>query len=138
MVHPLRCVDTSELGKIFSVLASLEASVPLFAGSLTNTQHLHKRPPAPLFTFVYNSTLETFPGAVFLVQAGLFVLASAIFVYIYLLITKGADRDFTVLEEEPEQDYTVRPLLDFCSPSCHQGGYTQAGEQLTGYLGDQH
>ena len=47
-------VVKSELGKIFSMVASLEAAVPLFA--------------APLFTFVYNHTLDSFPGAVFLVQ----------------------------------------------------------------------
>merc|ERR1712226_320407 len=31
--------------------------------------------PAPLFTEVYNNTLSTFPGAVFLVQASLFVVS---------------------------------------------------------------
>jgi len=49
-----KCVSKSELGKVFSVLASLEAAVPLVA--------------APLFTFVYTSTLESFLGSVFLVQ----------------------------------------------------------------------
>ena len=50
----MQVVVKSELGKIFSMVASLEAAVPLFA--------------APLFTFVYNHTLDSFPGAVFLVQ----------------------------------------------------------------------
>ena len=43
-----KCVSKAELGKIFSLLASLEAAVPLFA--------------APLFTFVYTHTLETWTG----------------------------------------------------------------------------
>ena len=43
-----KCVSKAELGKIFSLLASLEAAVPLFA--------------APLFTFVYTNTLETWTG----------------------------------------------------------------------------
>ena len=43
-----KCVTKAELGKIFSLLASLEAAVPLFA--------------APLFTYVYTHTLETWTG----------------------------------------------------------------------------
>ena len=43
-----KCVSKSELGKIYSLLASLEGAVPLFA--------------APLFTFVYTHTLETWTG----------------------------------------------------------------------------
>ena len=60
-----KVVIKSELGKIFSMVASLEAAVPLFA--------------APLFTFVYNHTLDSFPGAVFLVQVFSF-LSSCILV----------------------------------------------------------
>ena len=49
-----KCVSKAELGKIFSLLASLEAAVPLFA--------------SPLFTFVYTQTLQSWAGSVFMVQ----------------------------------------------------------------------
>jgi hypothetical protein len=87
-----RSVVKSELGKVFSLLASLEAAVPLFA--------------APLFTFVYNNTLSSFPGAVFLVQAGLFVLSCFIFLHLHWLFAK-AGPVFSRLEEEGREDYTV-------------------------------
>jgi len=48
-----KCVTKAELGKIFSLLASLEALVPLVS--------------APLFTLIYTTTLDTWSGAVFLV-----------------------------------------------------------------------
>merc|ERR1711976_52531 len=67
-----KCVTKSELGKIFSLLASLEAAVPLFA--------------APLFTFVYTKTLETWPGAVFAVQAGIFLIAAVGFLSVYITL----------------------------------------------------
>jgi len=85
-----KVVVKSELGKIFSMVASLEAAVPLFA--------------APLFTFVYNHTLESFPGAVFLVQASLFVLSCLIFIHLYFLLAKPADTNFNLLVED-EEDY---------------------------------
>jgi len=85
-----KVVVKSELGKIFSMVASLEAAVPLFA--------------APLFTFVYNHTLDSFPGAVFLVQASLFVLSCLIFIYLYFLLARPADTNFNLLVED-EEDY---------------------------------
>jgi len=83
-----KVVSKAELGKVFSLLASLEAAVPLFA--------------APLFTTVYNNTLSTFPGAVFLVQASLFVVSCAIFGYLYTLLA-ASNRDFSMLVEEEEE-----------------------------------
>jgi len=85
-----KVVVKSELGKIFSMVASLEAAVPLFA--------------APLFTFVYNHTLDSFPGAVFLVQASLFLLSCLIFIYLYFLLAKPADTNFNLLVDD-EEDY---------------------------------
>jgi len=82
-----KCVNKSDLGKIYSLLASLEAAVPLFA--------------APLFTIVYTSTLDTFPGSVFLVQAALFVVAGLGFSYIYFLLNRPG-LHFSELEEESE------------------------------------
>ena len=114
----LRSVVKSELGKVFSLLASLEAAVPLFAGSsifsnLDVLSNLYSS--APLFTWVYNNTLDTFPGAVFLVQASLFAFSCGIFVYIYVVLNRSG-RDFSVLVEEQEEDYTVSHLHMFNRP----------------------
>eukprot|EP00092_Neocalanus_flemingeri_P016667 GFUD01018030.1.p1 GENE.GFUD01018030.1~~GFUD01018030.1.p1 ORF type:complete len:510 (-),score=61.02 GFUD01018030.1:1014-2492(-) len=82
-----KCVNKSDLGKIYSLLASLEAAVPLFA--------------SPLFTIVYTSTLETFPGAVFLVQAAIFIVSGIGFSYVYFLLTRTG-QDFAELVEESD------------------------------------
>jgi len=82
-----KCVNKSDLGKIYSLLASLEAAVPLFA--------------SPLFTVVYTSTLETYPGTVFLVQAAIFLLSSFGFTYVYFLLTRSG-QEFSELVEETD------------------------------------
>ena len=58
-----------EIGKVFSLLASLEGAVPL---AMT-----------PLCTEIYNSTMETFTGAVYVVEAGLVGLSGIIFLYVF-------------------------------------------------------
>jgi len=94
-----KCVTKAELGKIFSLLASLEAAVPLFA--------------APLFTYVYTHTLETWTGAVFIVQAGIFLLAGCGFLFVYLTLLRNGNQGFTELlnEEEVHQSDSVRDIL---------------------------
>ena len=58
-----RCVSSSELGKVFAMLASLESVVPILASAL--------------FTSLYNSTIELgYPG-----QAS-FYFASAGFTFL--------------------------------------------------------
>ena len=86
-----KCVSKAELGKIFSLLASLEGAVPLFA--------------SPLFTFVYTHTLESWTGAVFIVQAAIFLLAELGFLYVYFVL-KRAGGDFSTLLEEEGDDTT--------------------------------
>eukprot|EP00095_Tigriopus_kingsejongensis_P001548 maker-scaffold424_size175595-snap-gene-0.26 protein:Tk01548 transcript:maker-scaffold424_size175595-snap-gene-0.26-mRNA-1 annotation:"proton-coupled folate transporter-like" len=49
-----------DLGKIFALVSCLESTVPIFA--------------MPLMTYVYNATIDTLPGTVFLVQAGIFLI----------------------------------------------------------------
>jgi PCFT/HCP family folate transporter-like MFS transporter 1/3 len=88
-----KCVNKSDLGKIYSLLASLEAAVPLFA--------------APLFTIVYTSTLDTFPGSVFLVQAALFVLAGIGFSYVYFLLTRSGHSFSQLLEESEDLQQNI-------------------------------
>ena len=58
-----RCVSSSELGKVFAMLASLESVVPILASAL--------------FTSLYNSTIELgYPGQ------GSFYFASAGFTFL--------------------------------------------------------
>jgi len=93
-----KCVTKAELGKIFSLLASLEAAVPLFA--------------APLFTFVYTKTLETWPGAVFAVQAGIFLIAAVGFLSVYITLRRNGNTEFSELvNDEDEASDSVRSVL---------------------------
>jgi len=84
-----KLVPPYELGKVYSLLASLEASVPLFA--------------TPLFTYVYNSTIESLPGAVFLVLAAIFAVSLSVFTYIFYLLTRTG-QDFSELVGEESND----------------------------------
>eukprot|EP00088_Acartia_fossae_P028786 TRINITY_DN29620_c0_g2_i1.p1 TRINITY_DN29620_c0_g2~~TRINITY_DN29620_c0_g2_i1.p1 ORF type:complete len:482 (-),score=0.43 TRINITY_DN29620_c0_g2_i1:270-1715(-) len=93
-----KCVQPTELGKIYSLLASLEAAVPLFA--------------APMFTSIYNSTLETSPNAVFFVLASIFSVVLVNFVYIFFVLSRSG-QDFSVLiHEEEVEDNDVYPNID--------------------------
>ena len=61
-----------ELGRIFSLVASLEACVPLVT--------------SPIMTIVYNNTLEYFPGAILLISALLYLLIIVNLSIVYLLV----------------------------------------------------
>ncbi|XP_045119470.1 solute carrier family 46 member 3-like [Portunus trituberculatus] len=65
-----KTVPGEELGRIFSVLASFESVIPLGSG--------------PLYTAVYNGALRSFPGAIYFLSAGLYVVAACIFVWVFL------------------------------------------------------
>ena len=138
-----KCVTKAELGKIFSLLASLEAageispdnikilslyfSVPLFA--------------APLFTYVYTQTINSWtgkseiqfkvsnhfslstlfpPGAVFIVQAGIFVIACMGFAFIYLMLKRNGNMDFSELVNEEEENDSLRDALREENTEHHQ------------------
>ena len=138
-----KCVTKAELGKIFSLLASLEAageispdnikililyfSVPLFA--------------APLFTYVYTQTINSWtgkseiqfkvsnhfslstlfpPGAVFIVQAGIFVIACMGFAFIYLTLKRNGNMDFSELVNEEEENDSLRDALREENTEHHQ------------------
>ncbi|XP_053967215.1 uncharacterized protein LOC128868765 [Anastrepha ludens] len=59
-------VDATEIGKIYAVISSLQTLSPLLS--------------APVYTGIYNASLETYPGA-------FFVLSSGIYLICFLLIT---------------------------------------------------
>ena len=92
-----KCVTKAELGKIYSLLASLEGAVPLFA--------------SPLFTFVYTNTIQTWTGAVFVVQAAIFLLAEMGFLYVYFVLRREG-WDYAALGEEEVGDSVTSVLRE--------------------------
>ena len=54
------------------MVASLEACVPLFT--------------APIFTLVYQQTIDYFPAAIILISAALFVLTMVNLIIVYVLV----------------------------------------------------
>ena len=80
-----KVVPATELGKVFTMLGCLEAAVPLIA--------------SPILTIVYNNTLNTFPGSVYLTQAAAMVVAVGLFSTVSWL-TKRDDISFQILNNE--------------------------------------
>ncbi|KAK7072264.1 hypothetical protein SK128_020747 [Halocaridina rubra] len=66
-----KLVPKEELGAIFSVVALGETIMPLISG--------------PVFTAVYNMTLEIYPGTVFAFAAVIFAFTSWLYAYVYPL-----------------------------------------------------
>ena len=80
-----------DLGKIFSLLSSLEATAPIIS--------------SPLLSLVYNASIETFPGAVYLLQCGLFLIVSGIIGYVfYIQVTDGPVQYGTLPDAAEEVD----------------------------------
>jgi len=80
-----KVVPDTELGKVYTMLGCLEAAVPLVA--------------SPILTIVYNNTLNTFPGSVYLTEAGAMMLAVGLFFTVALLTKRDQDR-FQILNNE--------------------------------------
>ncbi|XP_046384261.1 proton-coupled folate transporter-like isoform X2 [Ischnura elegans] len=66
-----KSVPQNELGKIFTLTASLEALVPLAA--------------QPLYTYLFNNTLQSFPGAFFILSALMFFIDTILSGIIYVV-----------------------------------------------------
>ncbi|XP_064107395.1 lysosomal proton-coupled steroid conjugate and bile acid symporter SLC46A3-like [Macrobrachium nipponense] len=62
-----KLVPGEEVGAIFSLLASWEATVPLVS--------------APVYTFVYNATVATFPGTIYFVSVAATVVSLLIYLF---------------------------------------------------------
>ena len=77
-----------DLGKIFSLLSCLENAIPIIA--------------VPLLTFIYNSTIESFTGAIYVVQSGVYLIIFTIMVYVYFLLTT-VGVSYGELEQDHEQ-----------------------------------
>jgi len=100
-----KCIDANEVGKVFSILAVI-ASVAPIGGN-------------PVFRQLYNKTLDTFPGAIFLLFAALLALAGMVNLFLYFMRGKidhravGEDQQEVqgqekVLECKPEKEGSVR------------------------------
>lgn len=83
-----KTVEPDEIGKIFYVLAVFESLTPT-PGSL-------------LFTFVYNETLDTFPGAVFLVAGLIMIFPLSVFLWLIWLESGTTKLSYEGVENEDE------------------------------------
>lgn len=72
-----KVVPKSEVGKVFSLLSSLENCVPLFI--------------TPIVTEIYQGTLAYFPGAFFLFSSSCYGLATALLVVIFVTVSKRGE-----------------------------------------------
>lgn len=105
-----KVIPASDLGKVFSFLSSLESAVPLFSG--------------PLMTLVYNTTIETFSGGVYIFEAGIYCIMLTIISYIFHLVNRHAinvDEDNRILliptpegsrRESREEDHDINIKYD--------------------------
>ena len=66
-----KCVDSNEVGKVFSMIAIIASIAPIGGN--------------PFFRQLYNKTIDTFPGAIFLLYAGLLFLAALGNLYLYFM-----------------------------------------------------
>jgi len=78
-----KCISLDEVGKAFSILAVVAALGPV-AGN-------------PVFRQLYNATIDTFPGSIFLLAASITLVAMAGNFFIYTKRDKLLD-----IEEEPD------------------------------------
>ena len=79
-----------DLGKIFSLVSSLEATSPIIS--------------SPLLSFVYNSSIETFPGAVYLVQCGFFLIVGIVIAYVFYVQVRNNPVQYGTLSTVADQD----------------------------------
>ena len=73
-----KTVPEADLGKVYTLLGCLEAAVPLAA--------------SPLLTIIYNNTIDTFTGAVYLAEAGFMLVVLTLFIVIIILFSLHQSR----------------------------------------------
>ena len=81
------------MGSVFSMLASLEACVPLIT--------------APIFTLVYEKTIDYFPAAILLISGIMFVFIMIHFLIVFVLVRIGTPD----IEQNSENNETI-PIVD--------------------------
>ena len=90
-----RCIDTDEVGKVFSIL-SVIASVAPIGGN-------------PVFRQLYNKTIDTFPGAIFILFAALLSLAGMVNLFLYFMRDKIDHRAEGGDHQEDERPMESKP-----------------------------
>jgi hypothetical protein len=81
--------DKSEIGKIFSLVSSLESVVPLIV--------------MPGLTLLYNKTINFFPGSVYVVIAAIFFFNIINFFVVSRILKKYEGQTYGDLREEEEE-----------------------------------
>jgi hypothetical protein len=75
--HLSTIVDKDELGKVFSLIASLDSSAPLLA--------------SVFFTLIFTQTLDFFPGAVFEATAVMLFVPLSVMIWIDIYCNHNSD-----------------------------------------------
>ena len=71
----MKCVNPWEIGAVFSVIAALQAMMPLLA--------------SPLYGFLYKQTLTYFPGAFLLLNISLYFVVALLVIWVYRAMTSS-------------------------------------------------
>ena len=97
-----KCIDSDEVGKAFSILAVIAALAPV-AGN-------------PLYRQLYDATIDSFPGAIFLLTAALYMAAAIGNLFLYFkrdeLINGESNNNNVKSNQEEEEAKTTRSLLE--------------------------
>lgn len=65
-------VPSNEIGKIYSMTTSMESLAPITS--------------APIYTFIYNYTIDSYPGAFNFFSATMYLMCILIILYVSLMI----------------------------------------------------
>ena len=89
-----QCIDSHEVGKVFSLLSILSSLAPIGGN--------------PLFRQLYNKTLNNFPGAIFLLNGSILIFSAAgnLFLYSMRLNIKTENKE-NILESKVEIDACI-------------------------------
>ena len=66
-----------EIGTVFSVIAALQAMMPILA--------------SPLYGFLYKQTLTSFPGAFLLLNVSLYFVVGLLIIWVYRAMTSNSN-----------------------------------------------
>jgi uncharacterized membrane protein len=83
-----KIVPKTELGKVFSLLSSLESAVPLII--------------SPIIVNIYKATIDHFAGSIFLIFSGISALVFIVLFIIYLILKNSTDVAYDRLGDENE------------------------------------
>ena len=70
-----------EIGTVFSVIAAVQAMMPILA--------------SPLYGFLYKQTLTTFPGAFLLLNVSLYFVVGLLIIWVYRAMTSSSSNGNT-------------------------------------------